>query len=166
MSFSPLDDDKPDTTGLLHLQCDTDHGVARSVTGWLVMLAGAAVSWAVRAQLLPSLSSSESELYGISTAVCDLLVTIQGLEEMLVVLTSPVTVLTDSRGACLLHLDESASARTRHMHRRWYFVRHHIDEGRIRVELIKGSLNHSNFLTKAVGGAAFNADRAYALGIV
>ena len=165
MSFSPLDNDKPDKTGLLHLQCDTDHGVARSITGWLVMLAGAAVSWAVRAQLLPSLSSSESELYGISTAVCDLLVTIQGLEEMLIVLTSPVTVLTDSRGARLLHLDESASARTRHVHRRWFFVRHHIDEGRIRVELIKGALNHSNFLTKAVGGAAFNADRAYALGI-
>ena len=32
------------------------------------------------------------------------------------------------------------------------------------LRAVKGSLNPSNFLTKAVGGASFAADRAYALG--
>ena len=40
----------------------------------------------------------------------------------------------------------------------------HVDEKRIQISLVKGSLNHSNFLTKAVGGAAYAADRGYALG--
>ena len=118
----------------------------------------------VRGQLLPSLSSTEAELYGLSTGVCDLLACVQTLEEMLVVFTAPVTVLTDSRGARLISDDHAASARTRHVHRRWHFVRFYRDDGRLRVLHVKGSLNHANFLTKAVGGAAFAADRAYTLG--
>jgi hypothetical protein len=138
--------------------------VARSITGWMYMFAGAAVSWAVRGQMLPSLSSAESELYGLSTSVCDLLVCTQTLEEMGVAVAT-VTLYTDSRGARLLAMDCASAARTRHIHRRWYFVRYHIDEKRLRVQLLKGSLNRSNFLTKAVGGAPFAADRDYAMGV-
>lgn len=164
MSFSPLEDGKPDGTGLPHTMVDTDHGVERSVSGWMFVFAGAAVSWAVRGQMLPALSSAESELYGLSTSVCDLLMCAQILEEMGLVVPS-VTLCTDSRGARLLAMDCAAAARTRHIHRRWYFVRYHIDEKRMTVKLVKGSLNRSNFLTKAVGGAAFAADRAYAMGM-
>ena len=164
VSFSPGESSEPPSLspGVL---VDTDHGVARSVTGWLLMLAGAAVSWAVRGQRLPSLSSAEAELYGLSTAVCNVLVCIQVLEELGVDVVSPVTILTDSRGARLLALDCASAARTRHIHRRWFFVRHHADEGTVAVKAIKGSDNHSNFLTKAVGGAAFAADRKFALGL-
>ena len=165
VSFSPLDCGLPDETGAPHVVADTDHGVRRSVTGWLFMFAGAAVSWAVRGQLQPALSSAESELYGLSTATCDLLTCVQTLEEMQMVFTAPLTLLTDSRGAALLARDCAVAARVRHIHRRWYFVRYHIDSGRMRIVQVKGSLNRANFLTKAVGGAAFAADRAYALGI-
>ena len=113
---------------------------------------------------LPALSSAESELYGLSTSVCDLLMCAQTLEEMGLVVGT-VTLCTDSRGARLLAMDCAAAARTRHIHRRWYFVRYHIDEKRMYVRLIKGSLNRSNFLTKAVGGAPFAADRAYSMGV-
>ena len=152
-----------DTTGLPHLMVDTDHGVERSVTGWMFMFGGAAVSWAVRGQVMPSLSSAESELYGLSTGVCDLLMCVQVLEEMGLVFGT-VTVATDSRGARLLAMDCAAAARTRHIHRRWYFVRYHIDEKHLHVTLVKGSANRSNFLTKPVGGASFATDRDYALG--
>ena len=40
-------DGEPDKTGLPHMAVDADHGTARSCTGWLMFLAGAAVSWAV-----------------------------------------------------------------------------------------------------------------------
>ena len=164
MSFTPLDTGVPDATGLPHMLVDTNHDVERSISGWLVMYSGAAVVWAVRGQVMPSLSSAESELYGLSTGVCDLLSASQVLEELGQSFPA-VTVATDSRGARLLAMDCAAAARTRHIHRRWYFVRYHIDEGHVRVVLLKGTLNHSNFLTKPVGGAAFSSDRAYVLGI-
>ena len=166
VSFSPLDlgdAGAVDETGQPHMLVDTDHGIARSITGWLFMFAGAAVSWAVRGQTMPSLSSAEAELYGLSTGVCDALTGVQVLEEMGFEFPT-VTVATDSRGARLLAMDCASAARTRHIHRRWYFVRYHIDEGHLRVVLVKGSLNRSNFLTKPVGGASFASDRAYALG--
>ena len=105
------------------------------------------------------------KLYGLSTSVCDLLTSVQVLEEMLIVFNSPITVLTDSRGARLLTDDCAVAARTRHIHRRWYFVRYHVEDGRLVVSQIRGSLNHANFLTKAVGGASFADDRAYAMGL-
>ena len=142
-----------DLTGLPHMMTDTDHGVARSISGWMFMFGGAAVSWAVRGQVMPSLSSAESELYGLSTGVCDLLTCVQVLEEMGFTFGT-VTVATDSRGARLLAMDCAAAARTRHIHRRWYFVRYHIDEKHLSVTLVKGSRNRSNFLTKPVGGGA------------
>ena len=70
-----------------------------------------------------------------------------------------------SRGARLLASDSAVAARTRHIHRRWYFVAYHIKEGRIALVQVKGALNRSNFLTKAVGGASYAADRDYALGV-
>ena len=56
-------------------------------------------------------------------------------------------------------------ARTRHIHRRWFFVRYHSDTGKLTIKEIKGVNNPANFMTKAVGGAAFCRDRNYALGM-
>jgi hypothetical protein len=121
--FKPMEGKKPNVTGAPHLPVDTDHAIDRSVTGWLFMFVGAAVSWAVRGQLAPSLSSTEAELYGLSTGVCDLLVCVYVLEEMGIVFVHPVKVCTDSRGAKLIATDDASAARTRHIHRRWFFVK-------------------------------------------
>ena len=151
--------------GKVHMPVDADHGDARSVTGWLFMIAGAAASWGARMQPLPSLSSTEAELYGLSSAVCDLLTCTNVLEEWGYVMAGPVTVFCDSRGARLLAVDCAVPARTRHIHRRWFFVRYHSDTGKLTIKEIKGVNNPANFMTKAVGGAASCRDRNYALGM-
>ena len=149
---------------LPHMPVDADHAADRSISGWLFMFAGAAIMWAVRAQVQPSISSTEAELYGLSTAVCDLLAGANLLEEFGYLIDGPIRIFCDSRGARLLVADSAAPARTRHVHRRWYFVRYHREAGRISVHEIKGECNPANFLTKAVGGSAFARDRGYALG--
>ena len=164
-NFRPMEGKAPDKTGAPHFPVDTDRGINRSVTGWLFMFAGAAVSWAVRGQLAPALSSTEAELYGLSTGVCDMLVCIYVLEEMGIVFQHPVKIMTDSQGASLIASDNASLARTRHIHRRWFFVRYYEKDGRLVVILVKGVNNPANFLTKAVGGKPFAADRAYAMGL-
>ena len=111
------------------------------------------------------MSSTEAELYGLSTAVADLLSALNVLEEMGYEVAGPVSVFCDSRGARLLAVDCAAPARTRHIHRRWFFVRYYADTGKVAVKEIKGAHNPANFMTKAVGGASFARDRAYSLGI-
>jgi hypothetical protein len=153
-----------DEPGAPVMDVDTDHGVRRSITGWVIMYAGAAVTWATRPQSLPSLSSTESELYGLSTGVCDLLITVHVLEEFLVVFSIPIHLYTDSRGARLLTQDSGAAARTRHIHRRWFFVQHHVEERRLSIKQLKGCDNMANFLTKPVGGQPYADSRSYSLG--
>ena len=135
------------------------------MTGWLFVIAGAAASWGSRAQHLPSLSSTEAEVYGLSTGVCDLLTCAHFLEEIGFRSIWPVPLFCDSRGARLLSSDCAAPARARHIHRRWYFSRYYEQDGKISIREIKGTLNPANFMTKAVGGAAFARDRAYAMGL-
>ena len=105
-------------------------------------------------------------MYGLSTAVCDLLVCVNVISELGVHVEDAVRVLTDSRGAKLLTTDGASSSRTRHIHRRWFFVEHHIDDGAVQITKIRGALNPANFLTKPVGGQAFKDDRAYAMGLL
>jgi hypothetical protein len=168
-AYHPQPDDSKQTcdeSGGPHMSVDASHGIRRSVSGWLICLAGAAIHWATRGQPMPALSSSEAELYGLSSAVCDLLGFINVLEELQVGFDGPVAILIDSRGARLLAEDAAASARTRHVHRRWYFVAYYINEKVIRLVPVKGTHNAANFLTKPVGGEAFARDRAYAMGII
>ena len=107
-AYHPQPDDSKqayDESGGPHMAVDPSHGIRRSVSGWLICLAGAAIHWATRGQPMPALSSSEAELYGLSSAVCDLLGFINVLEELHLGFDGPVTVLIDSRGARLLAED-------------------------------------------------------------
>ena len=159
----------PDESGLPHMQTDTDHDIAKSISGWLFMVSGAAASWAVRAQVLCRRYRRQSQSC-MGSALVSVIYWyayryLRYWRRMRVIFTAPVVLMTDSRGARLLTQDQAAAARTRHIHRRWYFVTYHIEEVRLKLLQVKGSLNHSNFLTKAVGGAPFAADRSYAMGV-
>ena len=76
-----------------------------------------------------------------------------------------ISILVDSRATRLIAEDCASTARTRHIHRRWFFVQHYINESIVRIVEVRGTHNSANFMTKAVGGVSFRQDRAYALGI-
>eukprot|EP00961_Rhodomonas_salina_P197043 2659453-Rhodomonas_salina.1 len=54
---------------------DADHAgdpdTRKSVTGYVTMLCGAAISWASNRQAVVALSSSEAEFYAASASGCD-----------------------------------------------------------------------------------------------
>ena len=59
----------PRVANVLTASADADHGGAddrRSVSGWVVMLNGAMVSWASKRQPVTAISSTESEFYSVS----------------------------------------------------------------------------------------------------
>ncbi len=80
-------------------------------------------------------------------------------------MAGPIVAFCDSQGARLLVADCAAPAHTRHIHRRWYFVRYYVDAGRVMIKEVKGVNNPANFISKAVGGAAFARDRSFAMGL-
>ena len=74
--------------------------------------------------------------------------------------TGPLDILCDSRGARMLAVHNRSTPRTRHIHRRWFFVRHYKDVGKIVVTAVSSEANWSNVLTKPVAVKQFVIDRA------
>ena len=144
---------------------DSNFGENRSRTGALVMLAGAAVLWRVVGQRTPAISPAEAEFYALSTTVAETLTLRQLLEELGHVFASATHVFCDSRAARLLAEHGASSSRTRHIHRRWHFVRYHVDEGEVHLAVQRGAANPANGLTKMTLGKVFLAERAYVMGI-
>lgn len=153
-----------ETTVGLHAGSDSDWATGPSTTAFVVMLAGAAVGWAARIQRGSSLSSAEAEFYALSEAVAEVVHFRNLLEDVGVILQSPTVVFCDSRGARLLAVDVASSRRTRHIHRRWFFVQFCIDEHQVVIRELSGKDNFANCLSKCTGGKSFAAERRYLLG--
>ena len=154
-----------DTKGVLHGISDASFGAPHSVSGMLVMLAGAAVAWRVVLQRTPSLSPAESEFYALTSTVCEVVTTRHLLEDLGFVFEAATQVFTDSRAARLLADQGGSSARTRHIHRREHFVAFHTREGTAWISAIRGDRNPANALTKFTYGVMFLRERAYFFGI-
>eukprot|EP00961_Rhodomonas_salina_P231906 3133039-Rhodomonas_salina.1 len=89
---------------------DADHAgdpdTLRSVTGYVTMMCGAAISWASNRRVIVALSSSEAEFYAASAAGCDvshccMILTQLGIEQ------KQPTVVFEDNWACI-HLSRNA----------------------------------------------------------
>ena len=112
---------------------DSNHDIAPSVTAYVFTLAGAAVCWMCRLQKVSSISSSESEFYSLSSCVAMSLHMRNLLIELGETDVGQIDILCDSRGARMLAVHNRSTARTRHIHRRWFFVTHYKHSGKERI---------------------------------
>ena len=144
---------------------DSNHAVGPSVTAYVFIMGGAAVVWLCRLQKVSSISSSESEFYALSSCVAMSLHLRNLLEELGEVFNEPMTILCDSRGARMLAMHVQSTSRTRHIHRRWFFVTHYCKRKSVLIKQVESKKNWSNVLTKPVGMADFKFDRLR-LGVV
>ena len=110
-------------------------------------------------QKVSSISSAEAEFYALSSCVAMSLHLGNVLEELSEGLTTPLRILCDSRGARMLAQHVRSTTRTRHIHRRWFFVTHYIKSKRVVIDQVPSKDNWSNVLTKPVGMADFKFDR-------
>ena len=151
--------------GVLHGVSDANYGVARSTSGILIMLCGAAVLWRVVVQRSPAISPAEAEFYALSSTVAELVYARQLLEELGHVFSAATQCFCDSRAARLMADHGSSTSRTRHVHRRWHFMKFHTDDGDVWIAAIKGLRNPANGLTKFTAGPLFIRERKY-MGLV
>jgi len=137
---------------------DSNHDVRPSVTAYVFMLAGAAVLWMCRLQKVPSISSTESEFYSLSSCVAMSVHLRNMVEEAGFPMDGPMSIMCDSRGARMLAKHNRSTPRTRHLHRRWFFVTHYERTDKVKVEEVSSEGNWSNILTKPLGVTAFWTD--------
>ena len=160
--FQPGDDSS--TSAAPHLVADSNLAPPRSTSGWVFVVARAAVVWKVVSQLDPALSSGEAEFYALVTAIATAVHLRQLMSEMLHEWVGPMQVFSDSRVARLMVQNGKAETGVRHVDLKWWFANHHVEQGHVHVGAVNGTSNPANGLTKATSGAPFLAERSYLMG--
>mmetsp|Transcript_16839 Transcript_16839/g.40656 ORF Transcript_16839/g.40656 Transcript_16839/m.40656 type:complete len:252 (-) Transcript_16839:376-1131(-) len=155
----PLDD-------MLQVYADTSDAdcklTSRSTGGFIVFINGAAVSWKSGRLPLVTLSSAESEYVQITMA-CQEILFLRELMEKLGYGQKATVVFEDNQAAIALCNNPVFHRRTRHIRRRYHFVRQCVEDGEIYIAYVKSEDNVADMLTKPLPYVVFIRHRRKAL---
>jgi hypothetical protein len=119
-----------------------------SITGWVFMYNGAAISWSLRKQSVIALSTVEVEFIASSSAGRETVWLRRLLAELSTV--SPTTTYSDSQGAIALIKSGAITARTKHIHIPFLFTHELVASGNIVLEYCHTDNMVADILTKAL----------------
>lgn len=161
-----MPDDPNNPTRSLYLALYVDASFAgdlqdrRSTSGYILLLAGAAIYWKSQKQTLVTLSTSESEFVALSDATCDAVWLRRAAIELgLLDATTPITTFTDSQGALGLAC-AVPTQRTKHVDVRAHFVHQGLANGLLSLSHVPDIANTADTLTKTLPRPRFEACRA------
>ena len=141
---------------------DSDYGgdkdTRRSVTGFVVFVNGAPISWRSRAQRSVTLSSTEGEYVAASETAAEMMFIRNNLKFFGIELADKMQLFVDNAGAIHLTKNESVS-RTKHVDIRAHYVRELKDI--LEVIYVPSKENISDLFTKNVTTELFNQHSAH-----
>jgi transposase InsO family protein len=108
---------------------DTDD--RKSISGFVFMLGGAAISWSSKKQASPAVSSCEAEYMAASYATRHAIWLRRLLRDLKIPISRPTTLFIDNQAALALTQDVMFSQRTKHIDIHYHFTRHHVFNGNI-----------------------------------
>jgi hypothetical protein len=123
-------------------------GSSRSVSGYLFVLNGAAVSWRCKVQSTVALSTAEAEFDALCAATREAVYLRGLLQEMGIAQQSATTIYEDNQPCIALMHNPMTSSRTKHVALRFHFVREKLQGGEIEVEYCPTADMLADLLTK------------------
>ena len=147
--------------GTLRGFADASWETRHSTSGWSILWQDAVIAWGSRKQQCIALSSCEAELVALSEATKDMVYfrkLVRGLDSSSV--DGPSDLATDSQSARDISYNPESHERTKHIERRYFFVRDMVEKMEIRVPLVGTKDNYADFFTKPLDPKRFAALRA------
>ena len=152
----------------LHVFADADYASVaadrRSVSGGLVMCGGGSVSWFSRTQKCVTRSTTEAEHVSLAGVIKEVLFLRQAWRFMLPDVGMPcIPVFEDNEGAVQLAKNPITNSNSKHID-----VRHHVLRDLVRrrnksMIHVTSSVQHADFLTKAIPRESFVFHRSLAM---
>ena len=149
----------------LKVFCDSDWSTTRSTTGYLIMLAGAAILAKSVRQHCITMSSCEAELVALCDAAIELLHVVEVVSFLGHEISTAVEINTDSKAAFDLCHRFTTSANSRHVDRKMFKVRELRGAGRVNVRHIPGETNPADLFTKILSRQVFEKHRKVVLNL-
>lgn len=126
---------------------DTDE--RRSFSGYVFLMAGAAVTWSCKRQSTVAVSSTETEYIAMAFTAKEALWLVRVIRQFNDL--QNINIKCDNQSAMVVASREAFSARTKHIDIAHHFYRQHVASGLITLEYVPSANNIADCLTKAVG---------------
>ena len=134
---------------------DADHAadldMRRSVSGYVFLLAGGAISWRSARQALVALSTTEAEYIAGATACQELRWLRQLLEPLSIPMSLPTPLMGDNQGAIAISKNPEHHGRTKHIDIRHHVLREHVRLGTLTYDYVSTVDQLADLMTKALG---------------
>ena len=143
--------------------CDSSHNIdeddGKSITGHIFYLNNCPITWCSQKQETVALSSCKAEFMAATEAAKQAIWLKELLAEIVEKPCEKVVVRIDNISAIALTKNPVFYGRSKHIHKRYHFVRECIDNDQMEVEHIAGTLQKADILTKALGRIKFKEMR-------
>jgi hypothetical protein len=152
----------------LYGYADADHAGdpegRRSVTGYIVMLNGAAVSWQSNRQNVTALSSAEAEYYAASAISCDLAYLRRMMENLDYAQSGQSPVAEDNIACIYMSKTSSMYHKSKHIDVRVYRLREFVQDGVVTLYHVPTGEQVADALTKSLSAELLRKHREAMLG--
>jgi hypothetical protein len=136
----------------------------RSNTGYVFMMANAAISWQSKAQPTVALSSSEAEYMALCSAAQEAIYLRRLFADLGSPQDDPTMIYQDNQGCIAMAHNPVHHSRTKHIDIKFHFVRERIAAGEIKLEYIPTENQVADILTKGLHGPKFTKFKEAMLG--
>lgn len=142
--------------------CDSDFAAdpadRRSISGYLMLVAGAPVSWSSRKQKgTTALSTTEAEYLAMAAAVQDIVWIRRWMAEIGEKQSGATQLMVDNQAAISIATKGSIGHnRTKHIDVKFHFIKDVITEGSVTVQYVATADNLADPFTKALPNLPFN----------
>ncbi|GJU56483.1 retrotransposon protein, putative, ty1-copia subclass [Tanacetum coccineum] len=139
-------------TGYCNAGWQTDKDDSRSQSGWVFLLNGGAVTWKSSKQDTVADSTCESEYIAACEASKEAIWMKNFIGDLRVVPTvqDPIEIFCDNESAVALTKEPKDHGKSKHIERKYHFVRSKVEEGHVIVKDIRSEDNLADPFTKAL----------------
>ena len=131
---------------VFQIYCDADwasQANRKSVSGYIITLAGGAIAWSSKKQSIIVLSTAEAE-YVAATHVTKEVIWLHALFAELGIKALTPTILSDNQAAIAITHHPEFHARTKHIDIALHFVRDMVREGKMKIRYVQSEDNIAN----------------------
>jgi hypothetical protein len=132
----------------------------KSVSGWISMYNGRPISWQSKKQSTVALSSTEAEFYALSEAVKEALFIRQWMQYYFGH-DIQIEIRGDNMGSLFIADHTTSHNRTKHIDIKYFFIRNHIKDEKVRLEYVSTGNQMADILTKATAAHTFEKMSKY-----
>ncbi|KAG7594882.1 Ribonuclease H-like superfamily [Arabidopsis thaliana x Arabidopsis arenosa] len=136
---------------------DVDDG--KSTAGHVFYLNECPITWCSQKQQVVALSSCEAEFMTATEAAKQAIWLQELLAEVIGASCTRVSIRVDNKSAIALTKNPVFHGRSKHIHRKYHFIRECVENGQIEVEHVPGEEQKADILTKALGRIKFKEMR-------